>query len=118
MFDLECIVYMVKTYDLIKFERKPLEVDRTMYNRFGNPFAAYLHQKRVRGNNRKLVERQLEYLESPIRALAAWQGEAHAGLSREDARSVALATSFIVGELVPNTDMQPVERWVDPSQSQ
>jgi hypothetical protein len=81
-----------KTYDLICRENRPIEVDRTRSDRFANRLSAYVHQKRLRDNNRKFVERQLEYMDQPIRALTAWQSEAHVGFGREDARSVALAT--------------------------
>jgi hypothetical protein len=103
-----------KTYDPIRVENKPLQVDRTRSDRFVNRLSAYLHQKSVREENRKFLQRQLELLHQSISALAAWQGDAHRGLSREDARSVALSTYFIVGEIAIKTDMQPVTEWVPP----
>lgn len=100
-----------RTYDLIRRDNRAIEVDRARSDRFANRLAAYAHQKALRDNNRKFVERQLEYIDQPVRALTAWQGEAHAGFSRDDARSVALATYFIIGELATKTDMQPILEW-------
>lgn len=49
-----------------------------------------------------------------IRSLIELQSQAHGPVMKEDARSVAIATYFILGELVTKTDMQPIEKCGQP----
>jgi hypothetical protein len=83
--------------------------------KFANRLSAYVHQKGLRGTSGKFVRDETERLAVSIRSLIALQSQAHAPVRREDARSVALATYFILGELVTKTDMQPIERYGEPA---
>ena len=80
-------------------------------DRFVNRIAAYLHQSVVRGKGGKFIRDEAERLSNSVRSLVAYQGEAHSPIKKTDARSVALGTYFLIGELVAKTDMEPVESY-------
>lgn len=77
-----------------------------------NRLAAYLHQKAPRDKRGKFVRDELERLTTSIRSLHSLQSEAHGAVAFEETTSVALATYFILGEFVINTDFQPVTQYV------
>lgn len=83
-------------------------------DRFVNRLAAYLHQKGVTAARGKFVRDELARVAASIRSLVALQSEAHAPITREDARSVVLATYFILGELATKTDMVPIAAYGEP----
>lgn len=84
-------------------------------DRFANRLSAYLHQKGLRGKQGQFLRDEVERLAASIRSLIALQSKAHKPISREDARTIALATYFILGELVIKTDMKPIEAYVEPA---
>lgn len=85
-------------------------------DRYVNRLKAYIHQKSVGTNPRKFYEDEVDRLGASFRSLAAVQGQAHGGVSDEDARIIILGTFFLVGALVLKTDMQPVTHYEDGSQ--
>lgn len=80
-----------------------------------NRLEAYLHQKGLRGRSREFLQAELERLVSSIRSLIDFQSKAHAPITKEDARSVAIFTYLILGELVIRTDMKPIEEYGTPA---
>jgi hypothetical protein len=81
-----------------------------------NRLKAYLHQKGLHGNTGKLLRDEIDRIEASIRSLVALQGEAHAPVSRGDARTVAITTYVVLGELAMKTDMQPIEKYGRPNE--
>jgi hypothetical protein len=58
---------------------------------------------------------EIERLATSIRGLIALEGEAHAPIGREEGRTVALSTYFILGELALRTDLLPIEVYGPPA---
>lgn len=83
--------------------------------RYANRLAAYLHQKGVGGTRGKFLRDEVERLAVSFRSLIGVQGKAHEPVTMDDARTVALATYFLLGELAIRTDMQPVNAYRDPA---
>jgi hypothetical protein len=86
-----------------------------MQGKFGNRLAAYIHQKRISGTRGSFLRHEAERLADSIYSLITVQSEAHDPVSLEDARSFAIRTYFVVGELVTRTDMQPVLQYENPA---
>jgi AbiTii len=102
-----------KTYELLKDpDGKPIEVTA---ERFANRLAAYAHQKGLTGTSGKFLRDEVERLAASIRSLIGYQSEAHQSIDRERARSIALATYVILGELATRTDMEPIEKYRKPN---
>jgi hypothetical protein len=102
------------TYDLLDGKGADGKLQVTQ-DKFVNQLNAYLHQKGLSGTRGRFLRDEAERLGASIRSLAAFQAEAHDPMRREDARSCALATYFILGELVIKTDMEPIETHGEPS---
>ena len=68
-------------------------------NKYANRLAAYLHQKGMTGIRGRYVRDEVERIAASIRSLVSFQAEAHDPIELVDARSVALGTYFILGEL-------------------
>lgn len=103
------------TYEHLKDQKeRPILVTP---DKFSNRLAAYIHQKGLGGTRGKFFRSEMERLAETIRSLVAFQGMAHTPMSREDARSVAIATYIVLGELVTRTDMAPVQQYGAPAPS-
>lgn len=81
---------------------------------FVNRLCAYLHQKGLHGTAAGFVRSEIERLAASLRSIVELQGKAHSPVGRDDARTVALATYFLLGEFVLKTDMQPIDRYGEP----
>jgi len=81
---------------------------------FKNRLRAYLHQKGMGKNTRKFIQTEVDRLADSISSLISLQSKAHQQISRHDALSVAIATYFILGELLRRTDFKPVEEYSVP----
>ena len=82
-----------------------------------NRLSAYLHQKGFTGARGSLMRNELERLADSAGRLIELQSRAHSRIRKEDARSVILATDFILGEMVTKTDMVPVEVYQQPDEN-
>ncbi len=80
-----------------------------------NRLRAYLHQKGLCGTRGEFLSGEIERLADSVSALIAYQSTAHAPITRDDARSIALGTYFIIGEFVIRTDMQPIQQYGKPA---
>ena len=80
-----------------------------------NRISAYLHQKGFTGSRGKFMRAEIERLAESFSSLLELQSTAHAQVQKEDARSIAIATYVVLGELVLRTDMQPVEEYGEPA---
>lgn len=84
-------------------------------DKFANRIYAYLHQKGISGKQRKFMREEITRLAGSIRSLIGYQSKAHQPIQKEDARTIALSTYFLLGELVLKTDMKPIEEYGKPS---
>jgi len=83
-------------------------------NNYVNRLGAYLHQKQVAGETRAYLHAEMERIYHSIQTLNKLANKAHSGISLSDARTVAIGTYMILGELVTRTDMKPVTRYQSP----
>ncbi len=74
-----------------------------------NRLSAYLHKKAVSGQVGRHLRDELEHLSSKISSLISLQSKAHEPLDQQLAKSIALATLFVIGELDIRTDMVPIQ---------
>lgn len=81
---------------------------------FKNQLRAYIHQKGLGKKNRKFIQTEVDRLADSISSLISLQSKAHQQIRKQDALSTAIATYFVLGELIRRTDCQPVEEYVTP----
>ena len=84
-------------------------------DRSANRLAAYLHQKGISDGRGRHRRKELELLAESIRSLIGVQSEAHADVSLQFARSVAIATYIAIGTVVNLTDLEPIMEYQQPS---
>lgn len=102
-----------KTYEHLpgKGEDGKLEVTDSHYvNRLG----AYLHQKGIGEEHRAYLSAEMERIYNSIKTLHDLENKAHGEITLDDARSVAIGTYTILGELATRTDMKPVTEYRSP----
>jgi hypothetical protein len=82
-----------------------------------NRLSAYIHQKGFRQTKEGLfLKEELESWATTMRSLYDWQSKAKSITpTLEEARSVALSTVFIIGEIVIKTDRQPITEYSNPA---
>lgn len=78
-----------------------------------NRLGAYLHQKEVAGTTGQYLRSEIERLYECLQRLNSLASTAHGGATLGDARTVALGTYFLLGELIQRTDMVPVTQYSD-----
>jgi hypothetical protein len=78
-----------------------------------NRLGAYLHEKGVIGVRGRYLRSEMERIYSSIQALNEIASTAHTGATLEDARTVAVGTYLVLGELIQRTDMLPVIQYSD-----
>ena len=84
---------------------------------FSNRISAYLHQRGLTKSSGRFIRNESERLSTSIRSLIEYQSKAHNPIGRDDAVSIALATYFLIGEILLKTDMHPIEKYGDPHPS-
>ncbi len=81
-----------------------------------NRLLAYLHQKLPwKATKTKHLKNEAQRLADSLRTLYDVQSTAHAPVEKAQALSVAINTYVLLGELIVSTDMQPIERYVQPT---
>lgn len=104
-------------YDLLPGKTDDGKLDVSQGN-FGNRLAAYLHQKSISGKSGKHLRNEAERVASSIHSLIAFQSEAHDPIREKlDARSIAISTYILIGEIVLRTDLNPVRNYGTPASS-
>jgi hypothetical protein len=83
-------------------------------NDFANRISAYLHQRGLTKSSGQFIRNESERLSTSIRSLIEFQSKAHSPIAKDDAVSIALATYFLIGEILLKTDIQPVEEYGSP----
>ena len=94
-----------------KGENNKLEVTD---NHYVNRLGAYLHQKGIDREYRAYLSAEMERIYNSIKTLHELDNKAHGKITLHDARSVAIGTYVILGELVTRTDMKPVTEYRSP----
>lgn len=79
-----------------------------------NRISAYLHQKGLSGTRGGFDRAEIERLDTSLRKLRDWQSAGHDPVTKEAARTVALATYIVLGELASRTDFEPVTEYRQP----
>lgn len=93
-------------------------VDRKLdvaQGKYGNRLAAYLHQKGITGTQGKFLRDEVERLATSIHSLISYQSEAHEPINLQNARSVAISTYIIIGEIITRTDLAPIDVYGEPA---
>ncbi len=83
-------------------------------NDYVNRLGAYLHQKAIAGTIGTYLRVEIERIYESINRLNALASEAHNEVSIFDARTTAIGTYTILGELAARTDMKPVTKYCNP----
>lgn len=82
---------------------------------YKNRLRAYIHQKGLGEKYRKFIQDEVDRLATSISSLISLQSRAHRKMGKQDAQSIAIATYYVLGELVTRTDMQPVKEYTEPA---
>lgn len=85
---------------------------------FKNQLRAYIHQKGLGRKQRLFLQSEIDRLADSISSLISFQSKAHRPISKPDAISIAIATYYVLGELIIRTDMQPVEEYGNPEKGE
>jgi hypothetical protein len=79
-----------------------------------NRIAAYLHQKGLSGTEGKYLRSEVERLVASIDSIISFQSAAHDPIDLQNARSIAISTYLLVGEIVTRTDLIPIKEYGNP----
>lgn len=79
--------------------------------KYSNRLSAYLHQKAIFGTQGRFLRDEAERLSISINSLISFASEGHEPLSRQNARSIAIATYILIAEIVTRTDLIPIEKY-------
>jgi hypothetical protein len=101
-------------YDYLPGKTESGKLDVTQQS-FGNRLSAYIHQKGIFGTKGKYMRDEACRLSESLHSLISYQSEAHEPLNHQNARSVAIATYILIGELATRTDLVPVYTYKEPS---
>lgn len=99
-----------KTYALLPGD-KGVKLDVTI-GKTKNRIRAYFHQKKITGTVGEYLDKELNHLVSKIETLISLQSMAHQPIEMADARSIVLATYFVIGELSLRTDLMPIDVYI------
>jgi len=100
------------TYDLLPGDGDNQKLQVTP-DKFKNRLSAYLHQKTISLKNRKYLETEMMYLTQKISSLITLQAKGKDDISLDNAKSIAISTYFLIGELAIRTDLQPITSYVE-----
>lgn len=79
-----------------------------------NRLGAYLHQKSISGTTRDFISAEMERIYHSIDTLNDLDSKAHDVVTLSDARTAAIGTYIVLGELVTRTDMKPITKYQSP----
>jgi len=80
-----------------------------------NRIAAYLHQKGLSGTEGKYMRNEAERLVASIDSIISFQSAAHNPINLQNARSIAISTYLLVGEIVTRTNLIPIKKYGNPT---
>lgn len=79
-----------------------------------NRISAYLHQNGLSGTRGGFERAEIDRLDTSFRKLREWQSSGHDPVTKEAARTVALNTYVVLGELASRTSFEPVTEYRQP----
>jgi hypothetical protein len=79
-----------------------------------NRIAAYLHQKGLSGTEGKHLRNEVERLVASLDSIISFQSVAHDPINLQNARSIAISTYLLIGEIVTRTDLVPIKEYGNP----
>jgi len=87
---------------------------RMTHSHYVNRLGAYLHQKGITKETRDYISAEIERIYNFIETLNKLDSKAHDVITLHDARTIAIGTYIILGELVTRTDMKPITEYKSP----
>lgn len=102
-----------ETYEHLPGDGKhgKLQVTQSHYvNRLG----AYLHQKGITKETKAYISAEMERIYNSIETLNKLDSKAHDVVTLHDARTAAIGTYIVLGELATRTDMKPITEYRSP----
>lgn len=99
-----------ETYDHLKGKGKGGKL-RVTQGDYVNRLGAYLHNKGTTGETGAYLRDEMERIYNSIQTLNKLDSKAHDVITLHDARTAAVGTYFILGELAIRTDMKPVTEY-------
>lgn len=99
-----------QTYEHLPGQGKKNKLEVTDSN-YVNRLHAYLHQKGIDKKYRDYLSAEVERIYNSIKTLNALANKAHGKITPHDARTIAIGTYIILGELVTHTDMKPITEY-------
>jgi len=96
-----------ETYQYLQGQGKDGKLSVTQSD-YVNRLGAYLHQKGITGKTRNYISAEMERIYHSIDTLNDLDSKAHDVVTLSDARTAAVGTYVILGELVTHTDMKPI----------
>ncbi|MBF8266533.1 MAG: hypothetical protein HW388_41 [Dehalococcoidia bacterium] len=102
------------TYELLQGKGRDNKLD-VSDNSYINRLTAYLHQKGLTGATGAYLKAETERIYYSIAKLNDLDSKAHSEITQPDARTAALGTYFILGELLTRTDGEPVLEYHRPT---
>ena len=103
-----------ETYEYLPSKGKDGKLGVTQ-KEYVNRLCAYLHQKGTTGNTGAYLRAEIERIVSSIKTLSDLDNKAHNDvITFDDARTAAIGTYIILGELVTRTDMKPITEYRKP----
>lgn len=102
-----------ETYEYLSGKGKGGKLRVTQSN-YVNRLGAYLHQKAITGKTRAYLHAEMERIYHSIQTLNELDSKAHGVITLNDARTVAIGTYIILGELTTRTDMEPIIQYQSP----
>ena len=106
-----------KTYEYLLGQGKGGKLSVTQSD-YVNRLGAHLHQKGITGVTRDYINADMERIYHSIDTLNELDSKAHDVVTLLDARTAAIGTYTILGEIVTRTDMKPVTKYRSPSTSE
>lgn len=102
-----------ETYEYLPGRGKDEKLSVTQ-SAYVNRLGAYLHQKGITGKTNAYLRAEMERIYHAIQTLYELDNKAHDVVTLSDARTAAIGTYIILGELATRTDMKPVTEYQSP----
>ena len=102
-----------ETYEYLQGKGKDGKL-RVTQKEYVNRLGAYLHQKGTTGETGVYLRAEMERIYNSIQTLNELDNKAHGVITLDDARTAAIGTYIILGELATRTDMKPIIQYQSP----
>lgn len=102
-----------ETYEYLPGDGKDGKL-RVTQSHYVNRLGAYLHQKGITKETGAYISAEMERIYNSIETLNKLDSKAHDVVTLHDARTAAIGTYIILGELATRTDMKPITEYRSP----